>query len=84
MLFRSLGPTIGTNAIKPDLVATGGADNIGGEIYLAAQNYDPLGALYSADRYTAAQGTSFATPLVSGAAALVKQAHPNYTPAQIK
>jgi len=82
--YSSTGPATGTNAIKPDLVATGGAENIGGEIYLAAQDYDPLGELFSADRYTSGQGTSFATPLVSGAAALVKQAHPNYTPAQIK
>lgn len=82
--YSSSGPAIGTNAIKPDLVATGGAENIAGEIYLAAQNYDPLGELYSPDRYTAAQGTSFSTPLVAGAAALVKQLHPNYTPAQIK
>jgi len=82
--YSSSGPATGTNAIKPDLVATGGAENIGGEIYLAAQDYDPLGELFSANRYTSGQGTSFSTPLVSGAAALVKQAHPKYTPAQIK
>jgi minor extracellular serine protease Vpr len=82
--FSSLGPSPGNNGIKPDLVATGGAENYPGEVFLAAQNYDPLGEMFSANRYTAAQGTSFATPLVSGAAALVKQAHPGYTPAQIK
>ena len=53
-------------------------------IYMAAEKYDPLGLLYSDNGYAAADGTSFATPLVSGAAALVKQAHPNYTVAQIK
>lgn len=82
--FSSLGPSPGNNAVKPDLVATGGSETYAGEIYLAAQDYDPLGELFSADRYTAGQGTSFATPLVSGAVALVKQAHPGYTPAQIK
>jgi minor extracellular serine protease Vpr len=83
-LYSSQGPTTGDNAIKPDLVATGGSDDFGTDIYLAAQDYDPLGGLYSATRYTAGSGTSFATPLVSGAAALVKQAHPNFSPAQIK
>lgn len=82
--FSSEGPVTGTNAIKPDLVATGGSENFGSDIYLAAQNYDPLGELYSSTRYTAGSGTSFATPLVSGSAALVKQAHPGFSPAQIK
>ena len=82
--YSSEGPTTGSNAIKPDLAATGGSDNYFTDIYLAAQNYDPLGDLYSPDRYAAGSGTSFATPLVSGAAALVKQAHPKFTPAQIK
>ncbi|HXA64022.1 MAG TPA: S8 family serine peptidase [Bryobacteraceae bacterium] len=76
--FSSLGPSTGLNALKPDLVA------VGQDIYMAAENYDPLGAVYSANRYSAAAGTSFSTPLVSGAAALVKQAHPSFTPAQIK
>ena len=53
-------------------------------LYFAAQNYDPNGELYSTNRYAAADGTSFATPIVAGAAALVKQAHPNYTSGQIK
>ena len=82
--------------IKPDLVATGGGDSdlypdpnddylygFSG-MYLAAENYDPLGELYSVNRYAAADGTSFAAPLTAGAAALVKQAHPGYTAAQIK
>ena len=49
-------------------------------MYMATQSYDPNvlysgGTEYSANRYWAADGTSFATPLVAGAAALVKQAH---------
>jgi minor extracellular serine protease Vpr len=50
-------------------------------MYMATQSYDPnqlyggAGSLYSANGYWAANGTSFATPLVAGAAALVKQAH---------
>jgi uncharacterized protein (TIGR03437 family) len=76
--FSSLGPSTGDNALKPDLVA------VGQDIYMAAENYDPLGDVYSANRYAAAAGTSFSTPLVAGTAALVKQAHPGFTPAQIK
>lgn len=82
--FSSLGPTTGDNALKPDLVAVGGSDADFTDMYMAGQSYDELGDLYSANGYTAASGTSFATPLVAGAAALVKQAHPNFTALQIK
>lgn len=76
--FSSFGPSAGDAAIKPDLVA------VGTSVYMAAQSYDPLGALYSSNGYAVADGTSFATPLTSGAAALVKQAHPDFTAAQVK
>ncbi len=76
-VFSSRGPSI-DGGLKPDVTA------VGQDLYMAAQNYDPTGELYSANRYTVADGTSFATPQVSGAVALVKQAHPNFTPAQLK
>ena len=76
--FSSLGPTTGDNALKPDLVA------VGQDVYMAFESYDTLGDLYSANGYGSAAGTSFATPLVAGAAALVKQAHPGFSAAQIK
>ena len=84
--YSSFGPTP-DGAIKPDLLATGGFDGsiaYSTGLYVAAENYDPNGILYSTNRYAAADGTSFATPIVAGAAALVKQAHPDYTSGQIK
>jgi len=84
--YTSFGPAP-DGSLKPDLVATGGVDPalIGANgMYVAAQNFDPNGFLYSVNRYAAGDGTSFATPLAAGAAALVKQAHPQYTQAQIK
>ena len=95
--YSSFGPNAGDGAVKPEIVATGGLDvyltpdpNDAGYLfpysglYMAAQKYDPLGLLYSDNGYAAADGTSFASPIVAGAAALVKQAHPKYTVAQIK
>jgi minor extracellular serine protease Vpr len=93
--YSSFGPAL-NGAVKPDLVATGGFDVYQSPdpndtdlpappgMYLAAQNYDPNGELYSVNRYGAADGTSFSSPLTAGAAALVKQAHPGYTATQIK
>jgi minor extracellular serine protease Vpr len=94
--YSSFGPGLGDGSIKPEIVATGGLDVYltpdandqylypYSGIYMAAQKYDPLGLLYSDNGYAAADGTSFASPIVAGAAALVKQAHPKYTVAQIK
>jgi minor extracellular serine protease Vpr len=91
--YSSLGPNIGDSAVKPEIVATGG-DQVtepgnsnlfsSPEIYLAAENYDQNGELYSSTRYAAADGTSFSSPITAGAAALVKQHHPAFTAAQIK
>jgi uncharacterized protein (TIGR03437 family) len=76
-------------SLKPDIVATGGFDDFiealnNGGMYFAAQSYDPGGELYSVTRYAAADGTSFSAPIVAGAAALVKQAHPTFNAAQIR
>ncbi len=76
--FSSRGPSIGSSAIKPEIVA------VGKDVYTATQKSDPTGALYDPSGYIGVSGTSFAAPMVAGAAALVKQAHPGYTPAQIK
>jgi minor extracellular serine protease Vpr len=76
--FSSRGPSIGNSYIKPDLVA------VGTDLYTATQRYDPNGDMYSADGYTAVQGTSFAVPMVAGAAALVKQRNSGFSAAQLK
>lgn len=78
LYFSSYGPSVGDSLLKPELVAPGA------NMYMAAQSYDPLGFMYSSNGYVVASGTSFSTPLVAGAAALVLQNHPGFTPAQVK
>ncbi|MBI3894793.1 MAG: S8 family serine peptidase [Acidobacteria bacterium] len=75
--FSAIGPSTDFG-IKPDLVAPGM------NIYSATQRNDPSGDEYDSSGFRFANGTSFSTALVSGAAALVKQAFPAFTPAQIK
>ncbi len=73
----SRGPTPDLT-IKPDVVAPGES------ILSATQNLNPDSDMFDASRFFVASGTSFAAPMAVGAAALVKQAHPNYRPEQIK
>ena len=77
-IFSSRGPVTETGALKPDLAAAGT------DFLMPTESYDPYGDLFNFSRYGTADGTSFATPMVSGSAALVKQTNPNLTPAQIK
>jgi minor extracellular serine protease Vpr len=76
--FSSQGPAIGTAAIKPEVIA------VGTDLYMATQAFDPNGDMYDPSGYTVAQGSSFAAPLVAGAAAIVKGRNPQFTPAQLK
>jgi minor extracellular serine protease Vpr len=75
--FSSNGPSTDFG-IKPDLVAPGTT------IYSATQRNFPGGPQYDPSGFTISSGTSHSSPIVAGAAALVKQASPGMTPAQIK
>jgi minor extracellular serine protease Vpr len=75
--FSSKGPTPDL-ALKPDVTAPGTS------IYTATQKLDPASDMYSETGYAAVDGTSFSSPMTAGAAALVLQAHPSFTPAQVK
>ncbi len=75
--FSSRGPSPEFN-LKPDLVA------VGAYVYSAAQKNNANGVLYNSTRFMVSQGTSFSTPMVAGAAAVMKQLFPNFTSQDIK
>ncbi len=74
--YSSRGPTPDYN-IKPDLVAPGDMYAAAQPIYPGATIYDPSGFVY-------AEGTSFAAPMTTGSAAVLKAVHPTWAPADIK
>lgn len=77
--FSSRGPN-NDGWIKPELTAPG--VNINSATILQAPT--PGGGMPDASGYISASGTSMATPHVAGAAALIRQAHPDWTSLQIK
>ncbi|MGW0875970.1 S8 family peptidase [Streptomyces sp. NPDC002740] len=77
--FSSRGPRIGDYAVKPEITAPGAAITAARAAGTSMPGSTPVD-----DHYTTASGTSMATPHVAGAAALVAQAHPDWTGQQIK
>ncbi|MFS8101771.1 S8 family serine peptidase [Lentzea alba] len=75
--FSSRGPRFGDYALKPDIAAPGSS------IVAARASGTSMGTPVDA-LYTSASGTSMATPHVTGAAALLKQAHPSWRAAELK
>jgi minor extracellular serine protease Vpr len=70
--FSSRGPTAFGHDLKPDLSAPGG------------QILSSTLPNTSESRFAVFDGTSMATPHVAGAAALLLELHPSWTPAQVK
>ncbi|MBM7790588.1 S8 family peptidase [Tenggerimyces flavus] len=75
--FSSRGPRLGDAAVKPELTAPGV------NIVAARAAGTSLGSVVD-EQYTSVSGTSMATPHVAGAAAILVQRHPTWTPAQLK
>ncbi|MFZ1666610.1 MAG: S8 family peptidase [Flavobacteriales bacterium] len=83
--FSSTGPTL-DERIKPDITAPG--NNVASSIssftdngYTAVANVPFMGRTYPFARFS---GTSMSSPAVAGAVALMLEADPTLTPAQIK
>ncbi|MBW2966099.1 S8 family serine peptidase, partial [Candidatus Woesearchaeota archaeon] len=81
--FSSRGPVIWPNGIiiKPDIIAPG--------VDICAAQWNDAFLKYGAPQcvdteHVAISGTSMATPHVAGAAALIKQKNPTWTPNEIK
>ncbi len=76
--FSSKGPATGKAILKPEVVAPGA------NIFMSTQSWDPLAGMFSSNGFLATDGTSFATPITAGAAALVRQKNPSFTAEQVK
>lgn len=70
--FSSAGPTAFGHDLKPDIAAPG------------SQIISSTLLEFAGDRYAVLDGTSFSAPHIAGAAALLLQRHPSWTPEQVK
>jgi minor extracellular serine protease Vpr len=70
--FSSVGPTAFGHQLKPDVAAPGG------------EVLSSVTRLFNRSQFDVFDGTSMAAPHVSGAAALLLELHPGWTPEQVK
>jgi subtilisin family serine protease len=75
--FSSQGPTFVDYSIKPDLTSVG--VNV-----LSSEACDTTGACGNDGDWAFYSGTSMSSPHIAGSAAVLKDLHPTWTPAQIK
>ena len=75
-MFSSRGPGPAEDILKPDVTAPG--INI-----IAGNSPDAVNSI-AGERYSFRSGTSMAVPHVAGVAALLKEAHPEWSPAAMK
>ncbi len=76
--FSSRGPVAGLGQIKPDVSAPG-VNILSATVAVGAAETN-TGTMFDPTRYIRASGTSFACPHTAGAVALIKQAHPDWSP----
>jgi len=85
--YSSKGPTLVDHLVKPDLVAPGNRlVSLRAAGSTLDRNYSQfeVAPLVGTAKYFRLSGTSMATPLVSGAVALMLQQNPSLTPDQVK
>jgi subtilisin family serine protease len=80
--FSSRGPVSGLGQIKPDVSAPG-VNVLSATVAVGAAETN-TGTMFDPSRYIRASGTSFACPHTAGAVALIKQAHPDWSPAVVR
>jgi serine protease AprX len=85
--YSSKGPTLVDHLVKPDLVAPGNRlvslRDAGSTMDINHPLFE-VAPLVGTPKYFRLSGTSMATPLVSGAVALMLQQNPSLTPDQVK